>query len=138
MPFKTTVNWLFNDIWHYLVIDYFDGKIGVFQQVVVRVCYILKLLKCLQKAFLCWCSLFLANHQLVSFMGFFLYCHKYLKYNHNLRNSYQNYSKQFYMHDLSVIRCIYWIISEFKNVTYVTKNQTLKIRLILANINSSW
>ena len=24
MPFKTTVNWLFNDIWFYLVIGCFD------------------------------------------------------------------------------------------------------------------
>ena len=36
MPFKTTVNWLFNDIWCYLVIGYFDWKIGVSQQTVVR------------------------------------------------------------------------------------------------------
>ena len=35
MPFKTTVNWLLNDIWCYLVIDSFDWKIGVFQQAVV-------------------------------------------------------------------------------------------------------
>ena len=42
MPFKTTVNWLFNDIWYYLVIGSFDWKIGVFQQIVVRVYYILK------------------------------------------------------------------------------------------------
>ena len=32
MPFKTTVNWLFNDIWCYLLIACFDWKIGVFQQ----------------------------------------------------------------------------------------------------------
>ena len=37
MPFKTTVNWLFNDMGSYLVIDFFDRKIGVFQQTVVRV-----------------------------------------------------------------------------------------------------
>ena len=36
MPLKTTVNWLFNDIWCSLVIDCFDWKIGVFQQAVVR------------------------------------------------------------------------------------------------------
>ena len=36
MPFKTTVNWLFNDIWCYLVIGCFDWKIVVFQQTVVR------------------------------------------------------------------------------------------------------
>ena len=34
MPFKTTVNWLFNDMWFYLVIGFFDWKIGVFQQTV--------------------------------------------------------------------------------------------------------
>ena len=43
MPFKTTVNWLFNDIWCYLVIACFDWKIVVFQKTVVRVYYILKL-----------------------------------------------------------------------------------------------
>ena len=36
MPFKTTVNCLFIDIWCYLVIGCFDWKIGVFQQTVVR------------------------------------------------------------------------------------------------------
>ena len=41
MPFETTVHWLFNDIWRYLVIGCFDGKIGVFQQIVVKVYYIL-------------------------------------------------------------------------------------------------
>ena len=35
MPFKTTVNWLFNDMWCYLVIAFFDWKIGIFQQTVV-------------------------------------------------------------------------------------------------------
>ena len=33
IPFKTTINWLFNDIWCQLLI----GKIGVFQQTLVRV-----------------------------------------------------------------------------------------------------
>ena len=42
IPFKTTVNRLFNDIWCYLVIGCFDWKIAVFQQAVVRVYYILK------------------------------------------------------------------------------------------------
>ena len=42
MPSKTTINWLFNDIWCYLFIACFDEKIGVFQQTVVRVSYILK------------------------------------------------------------------------------------------------
>ena len=36
MPSKTSVNWLFNDIWFYLVIGCFDWKIGVFQQTVLR------------------------------------------------------------------------------------------------------
>ena len=36
MPFQTTVNWLFNDIWCYLVIVCFHWKIGVFQQTVVK------------------------------------------------------------------------------------------------------
>ena len=36
LPFKTAVNWLFNDIWHYLIISCFDWKIDVFQQTVVR------------------------------------------------------------------------------------------------------
>ena len=35
MSFKTTVNWLFNDIC-YLVMGCFDWKIGVFQQTVLR------------------------------------------------------------------------------------------------------
>ena len=41
MPSKTTVGWLFNNIC-YLVIAFFDWKIGVFQQIVVRVYYNLK------------------------------------------------------------------------------------------------
>ena len=41
MPSKTTINWLFNDIWCYLLIACFDWKICVFQQIVVRVYYIL-------------------------------------------------------------------------------------------------
>ena len=32
MPFKTAVNWLFNDIWFYLFIGCFDWKTGDFQQ----------------------------------------------------------------------------------------------------------
>ena len=35
--FKTTINWLFNDIWCYLVIGSFDWIIGVFKQTVVRI-----------------------------------------------------------------------------------------------------
>ena len=53
MPFKTTVNWLFYDIWRYLVIGCFDWKIDVFQQTVVRVCYILKAIR-LSKGTLHW------------------------------------------------------------------------------------
>ena len=37
MSFKTTVNWLFIDIWCYLVIGCFDLKIGVVQHTIVRV-----------------------------------------------------------------------------------------------------
>ena len=46
MPSKTTVNWLFNNIWCYLFIACFDCKIDVFQQTVVRV-YISLILVCL-------------------------------------------------------------------------------------------
>ena len=42
LPFKTTVNWLFTDIWCYLVIGCFVWKIVVFRQTFVRVYYILK------------------------------------------------------------------------------------------------
>ena len=42
MPFKITVNWLFDDIWCYLVMGCFNLKNGVFQQTVVRVYCILK------------------------------------------------------------------------------------------------
>ena len=41
MPFKTTVTWLCNDMWCYLVIAFFDWKVGVFQQRVVNVYCIL-------------------------------------------------------------------------------------------------
>ena len=34
--FKTTLNWLFNNIWCYLVIGSFDWKIDGFKQTVVR------------------------------------------------------------------------------------------------------
>ena len=36
MSFKTTVDWLFNDIWSYLVIACFDWKVGAFQETVLR------------------------------------------------------------------------------------------------------
>ena len=42
MLFKTTVNGLFNDIQFYLVIACLDLKICIFQQIVLRVYYILK------------------------------------------------------------------------------------------------
>ena len=35
MPFKTTMNWLVNDIWCYLLIACFDWEVGVFQQAFV-------------------------------------------------------------------------------------------------------
>ena len=41
MPFRTTLNSLFNDIWYCSVIGCFDWKIGLFQQAVVRVYCIL-------------------------------------------------------------------------------------------------
>ena len=41
LPSKTTLNGLFYDIWCYLFIAGFEWKIGVFQQTVVRVYYIL-------------------------------------------------------------------------------------------------
>ena len=36
MPFKVIVNWLFNDIWCYLVMVCFNWKISVVQQTVVK------------------------------------------------------------------------------------------------------
>ena len=42
MLFKTTLSWLFNDMWCYLMIGCFDWKNGIFQQTSVRVCCILK------------------------------------------------------------------------------------------------
>ena len=57
MPSKTTVNWLFSDIWCYLVIACFDWKIGIFQQTFARVYYTLnsvsQILICLLKSFGC-------------------------------------------------------------------------------------
>ena len=41
MPSKTTINWLFNDIWCSLFITFFDSNIDIFQQTFVRVYYIL-------------------------------------------------------------------------------------------------
>ena len=41
MPFATSINGLFNNMWCYLVIAFFDWKIGVFQQTVVTVYCIL-------------------------------------------------------------------------------------------------
>ena len=45
---KTTLNWLYNDIWCYLDIGYFDWKTDVFQQTVIRVYYIFKFDKYVQ------------------------------------------------------------------------------------------
>ena len=42
MPCRSTINWLFNDIWCYLFNTCFDWEIGVFQQIVVGVYHILK------------------------------------------------------------------------------------------------
>ena len=41
MPSKTTINWLFNNIWCYLFVAYFYRKVSGFQKTVVRVYYIL-------------------------------------------------------------------------------------------------
>ena len=38
---KIIINWLFKNIWYYLFIGCFDWKLGIFQQTVVRVYYIL-------------------------------------------------------------------------------------------------
>ena len=46
---KTAINWLFKDIWCYLFIPCFDWKIGPFQQIVVRVYYIIKPTATLEK-----------------------------------------------------------------------------------------
>ena len=54
IPFKTTVNWLFNNAWRYLVIGCFDWKIGIFQQTVVQVYYILKV-ECFIAKCVSWC-----------------------------------------------------------------------------------
>ena len=37
IPFKTTVDWQFNNMCYYLAVAFFDWKIGVFQQTVVSV-----------------------------------------------------------------------------------------------------
>ena len=55
MPSKTAKNWLFYFIWYYLLIAYFDWKIGVFQQTVVRVYYILKLERSALEIHKLWC-----------------------------------------------------------------------------------
>ena len=59
MPFKTTVNWVFNDI-HYLVIGSVDCKIGVFEQRVIKVYYVLKspATKRLSYLFIAWLIVF--------------------------------------------------------------------------------
>ena len=45
VPSKTTINWLFNDIWCYWFITCFDWKIGIFRRAVVRVYYILRIVE---------------------------------------------------------------------------------------------
>ena len=45
MPSKTTLNWLFSDIWCYLFIACSDWKISVLGQTAVRVYYILLIYK---------------------------------------------------------------------------------------------
>ena len=42
MPSKTRANWLFTNIWCYLFVAYFNWKIGLLQQTVAWVYYILK------------------------------------------------------------------------------------------------
>ena len=44
-PSKTTINWLFKDIWCYLFIACFDWKIDIFQQTVVRVYFTFNVLR---------------------------------------------------------------------------------------------
>ena len=51
MSSNTTINWLVNDILCYLFIACFNWKIGVFQQIVVRVYYILKITLLSSKCF---------------------------------------------------------------------------------------
>ena len=58
MPSKATVNWLFNDVWYYFLIASFDWKIGVFQQTVVRVYYILNTEPPAQVFFYKFCEIF--------------------------------------------------------------------------------
>ena len=52
MSSNTAINWLVNDILCYLFIACFNWKIGVFQQIVVRVYYILKITLLSSKCFL--------------------------------------------------------------------------------------
>ena len=49
MPSKIAINWLFTNIWCYLLIASFDWKIVVFQQTVLRVYYILNSFVCSKK-----------------------------------------------------------------------------------------
>ena len=51
MSSNTTINWLVNDILCYLFIACFNWKIGVFQHIVVRVYYILKITLLSSKCF---------------------------------------------------------------------------------------
>ena len=54
IPFKTTVNWLFNNTWRHLVIGCFGWKICIFQQTVVRIYDILKV-ECFIARCVSWC-----------------------------------------------------------------------------------
>ena len=66
MPSKTTRNWLFNHRRCYLFIACFDWKIGVFQQTVVRVYYILNV-KILGDILKCWIILYIRIESEVHF-----------------------------------------------------------------------
>ena len=82
MSSKTTVNWLFNDNWGYLINGCF--KIDVFQQTVVRVYYILKIiLVILLKAFsilirflknIAWQNMLMAQINKKLLMNYFYLC----------------------------------------------------------------
>ena len=82
MSSKTTVNWLFNDNWGYLINGCF--KIDVFEQTVVRVYYILKIiLVILLKAFsilirflknIAWQNMLMAQINKKLLMNYFYLC----------------------------------------------------------------
>ena len=74
LSFKTTVNWLFSDIWCYLVIVCFDWKIGVFQQKVVRVYCIFNLSSIM--VYYKDCCFFLCFKEILSLQHKFLHLDK--------------------------------------------------------------